>query len=243
MSSQESIWYNRKSAILSQLSEHELERLNTHTTRIQKVRGEIIWDEFEDNPRLYIVDKGYIRIYRINEEGKKVVLSFLGPGEFFGAISPNLSTFAEDECMEVIRNIRLIAIDAPVFHEVLKNHPEMMMRIMGFLERRARGLEKRISNMLFKDTCARTAELLIEVCEKYGEACPEQNDKICDVALTHQEIADMVGATRPVVSGIISDMLKAGIVQKHDRVLCLSNLKALQALAQDGVKAFARISD
>jgi CRP-like cAMP-binding protein len=110
------------------------------------------------------------------------------------------------------------------------------------LERRKRVLEKRITSILFKDVCARTAELLVDFVEKYGVECPEDEHKSSrDVVLTHQEVADFVGAARPVISSVISDMLKADILHKHSKALCVRDIERLKSLAEHGIKAFSRM--
>jgi CRP/FNR family transcriptional regulator, cyclic AMP receptor protein len=236
------LWSVRKATIKEQFSEEEIKALYAHSTRFRKGKGEAIWIEEDETPKVYIVDEGYIRICLMNDDGKRLILSFMGPGEFFGAISPDMATMENEEYLEVVRNARLIAIEAKVFHDTLKKHPDMAINILKILENRKRMLEKRITSLLFKDVSARTAELLLEFSTRFGKECPYAASVTRDIPLTHQEIADLVGATRPVVSSVISDLMKADMIHKHDRVLCLNDLEGLKRIADQGIKAFSRAS-
>lgn len=237
MSSQESLWYSRKAQILKKLSPEETETLYAHSTRLLKTRGEIIWVDEEESPKVFVVDQGYIRICRVSDDGKRVILSILGPSEFFGALSPELKTSDPNECIEVVRDARLIAIDASVFQQTLQQHPEMSLRILQVLETRKRTLENRISSLLFKDVYARTAELLIELCQKHGQECPHAPGMLRDLHLTHQEIADLVGAARPTVSTIVGSFIKAKLLHKHNHFLCFTQMEGLKLIAELGIKA------
>jgi CRP/FNR family transcriptional regulator len=237
------IWYSKKESIIQQLAPDEILLLNRHAQRIQKERGEIFWleDLTDETPHVFIQDQGFVRMCRSNDEGKRLISEILGPSDIFGQVVPGLSSPGDEAYAEVVRDARIIAINSEVFQEVLQHHPKMMLRLVQILETRRRAMDRRIYSALCKDLCARVAELLVEIGSKYGEACPTAPDddavRYRDIHLTHQEIADLLGAARPTVSAIISDMVKAGILDKHKQLLCLSQPAALATLAESGMKA------
>lgn len=140
MDQQQTAWFMRKEEILGQLTREELATLDANATRLRKEKGETIFlDEGEDQ-KLYIIDEGYARICHLTDDGKRFIIGVMGPGEFFGATTPDLSAAESEEIVEVVRNIRLIIIDARVFHDVLKAHPAMVLRLAQLTELKKRHL-------------------------------------------------------------------------------------------------------
>lgn len=230
------IWEQKKSKILEQLSADEMNALLSHSTRHNKARGELFYPNESDTPRIYILDRGYIRFCRITEEGGRLITGFLGPADLFGSIFPNAKANPEADFIEVVREARLIGIEADIFKGILQKHPSFLMRLVEIMESRQQQLENRVLSLVTKDVYAQTAEILLELSEKFGENCLEEPDLSRHIALTHQEIADLVGVARPTVSKIISELLKAGYLRKHQQHLCLHNKTGLQTVADQGQK-------
>lgn len=241
MHSLQRLWYSKKENILKQLSEADLKRAYAHSVRIQKNRSELFWLDDEHKQYVYIVDQGYIRMCRTNEEGKRLITSIMGPSEVFGAVVPGLENAETDDYAEVVRDSRIIGIEAEIFHEILEKYPKLMIRLFQILEMRRRTMEKRMYSFLFKDVYARTVELLLELSEKYGEECPFATGVFRDVNLTHQEIADFLGVARPTISTVISELMKADLLHKHKQMLCINDWDGLVNIADEGSKALSGV--
>jgi CRP-like cAMP-binding protein len=229
-------WYSKKESILQQLNAEEVKRIQQHSVRIQKKRGELFWLDSEEGRKVYILDVGYLRICRTSDDGKRFITEILGPSEIFGDVVPGLMHEDLEDYAEIVRDCRIIAIESDVFHDILKNHSPMMIRLIQIIESRRRAMAKRIYSTLAKDVCARTVELLLDVGQKYGESCPDDPEVYRDVQLTHQEIADLLGVARPTISTLISDLIKRGVLIKHKSTLCLKETAALFELAEEGFK-------
>lgn len=236
-----SFWQQRKTILLSILEQNDITALKEQSHRLEKKRGQTLWLKDQQQSLLYIVDQGYVRHCRDSAEGKRMILAIYGPGEFFGTISPEIQTALEDEYIEVVQDTRLICIASHIFQEVLSRHPSLLFRLVDILENRYQLLEQRMFNTFTKDVAARTACLLLELVNKYGENCSHEIGMNHDLNLTHQEVADLVGATRPVISGVLSQFMKAQMIAKHDGKLCIYNRIALAKVAECGQKSLTAL--
>lgn len=241
MQNHQLLWETKKANILAQLSAEEVRQLTQHSIFSVKERGTLIYPGESDVPRFYIIDRGYVRFCRISTNGNRLISGFLGPADVFGSLfsTDTTPTAPQEDFLEVVREARLIGIDATVFKSVLQAHPAFLMRMLEILETRKNKLEHRINSLLTKDVYAQTAEILIELGDKFGEHCADEPDHFRNIALTHQEIADLVGVARPTVSKIISEFLKSDLLHKHQSHLCLHNLSGLNRVAELGQKALA----
>jgi CRP/FNR family transcriptional regulator len=238
---QQAKWYLRKEELKQRLKPEDIELLYGHSKRITLQKGEIFW--FSDHPpSIYLLDQGLAGLCKTDDDGKKFVLMLYAPGEFFGQLIPDVEYAELEDYLEAIQEMRLIRIDPDAFHRVLAAYPDLLLRLVRNVETRNQFLQKRLSHLLFKDVAARTADFLLEICHKMGQACPYDATQIRDVRLTHQEIAEIVCAARPVVSAVLSELSKAGLINKHDRSLCLTNIETLKDIAEDGSKGLEELT-
>src|SRR5918992_1583929 len=70
--------------IFRDLQQEDLDWLAAHTTMITARRGQLVYMPGETSEALFLLKAGRVRIYRLSAEGKKLVLSDLGPETFFG---------------------------------------------------------------------------------------------------------------------------------------------------------------
>jgi CRP-like cAMP-binding protein len=227
----ERLWHEKKIDILNQLTPAELIILQRASSRLFKTRGEMLWrdDEWRDRQNVYIVDQGFLRICQSNPEGKRHILAMLGPADFFGHIAPGVSTLTRPYTFEVVRDVRLIVIDALAFQSVLKNHFNLAMQLIKLMDERQKQLERRISGFFFKDVYTRLADLLLELTEKYGE--PSLENGQWELQITHQELSDFLGVARQTVSTIMSEFSTLGILTKRGQRLCVNPQALLEAIA------------
>ncbi len=245
MSELQNQWELRKSRILDTLKPEEIQTILNHSVRIVRQRGEIF--DFSDvkTPHVYILDKGYIRFSQITEEGQKVVTGFLGPADLFGTILIAQPSDLSVHYIEAVREARVLGVETTVFSEVLQRYPQFMMRLIQVLEEHRQALSARVLSLVSKDMYAQTAETLLVLGLKFGEACtapePEHFPDSRDISLTHQELADLVGIARPSLSKVVSEFVKAGYLRKHGNYLCVHDTTTLRLIAESGNKAVHRV--
>lgn len=242
MQKQQTIWEQKKKDIIQQLSKADIESLISHSQRTELSPGQIWYLNEEGNSRIYILDRGYVRMCRlVEEDDRRVILGFLGPSDIFGDLPGTVALMqAGANYIEAVQDTRLISIESPVFWEVLKKYPNFMMRLIEILSQQQQRLEKRVLSLSVKDVYARIAETLLDLAEKFGENCSEGNCQ-SHIALTHQDISDLAGIARPTVSKVIAGFIRAGVLRKHKRHLGLSNMSELLAVAEQGFQAIKPI--
>jgi CRP-like cAMP-binding protein len=240
MQTPQSLWDHKKSTILQQLSKDDLAALEAHTIRMALEPKQSWYFQEAENSCVYILDRGYARRCRLlPSEERRVILGFLRPADIFGDFPGATSFNSENDYIEAAEAIHLIAIESEVFWDVLKKHPNFMMRLIEILTQQQERLQKRVLSASIKDVYARVAEVLLDVSEKLDESQALKGSYERYVALTHQEISDLSGIARPTVSKTISEMLRAGILSKQERHLGLNHIPNLMAVTDHGCQALS----
>lgn len=214
--------YLSSTDIFRDLSSHELEEIDRVTAMTTCHRGKVFYTPGETGEVLFILKRGRVNLYRINPEGKKLVVATIGPGSVFGEMSlighGMHDTFAEsaDDCT-------LCVMSRSDVEHLLLSKPRVALRFMELMANRLRDVESRMENVAFKSVPARLAAFLLELSED-GE------DKI--VGVSHQDLADMVGTYRETVTRILNDFRNDGHIDLGRLQVTIRDPKALQAIAE-----------
>ena len=95
-----------------------------------------------------------------------------------------------------------------------------------------RALGDMLLNLASDDVMSRLIKLLTRLCSRYGKH--EGNNIILDIPLTHQEIADMIGASRQTVSSSISALKRQGYLDIENHCIHIKDSQSLLAFTNAG---------
>lgn len=216
----------KKIDIFSGLKDKELK--NIYKLAIEKSvrRGDYVFLRGTFGKVLYIVLEGLIKIEQPTERGKVKTLDILGPGECFGemAIITNLPRSASARALE---DTKLLMLKREIFLGHIQAHPEISLRIIEVLCQRLTEANEQIKSLTFDSVAARLANHLMSLAEKFGET--EGGGWRIRIRLTHQELADLVGGTREIITRTLKLFSDEGSVEVDaDRNLWIRDTQKLQ---------------
>lgn len=192
--------------LFSTCPDEQLRMLVTVVTRKSAPRGSMILVAGDATDSLYIVLAGRLKVMMSDSEGKEVILSILGPGEFFGEMgliddSPRSASVVALEACE------LLAVSKRDFARLLAQSFEMTMAVMRGLVRRLREADRKIGSLALLDVYGRVARLLLDMSENVN------GEKVVTKKLPKQDIAKMIGASREMVSRVMKDLQLGGYIE------------------------------
>ena len=172
----------------------------------------IIVREGEATDSLYIILEGRVKAFVSDGEGREVVLSIQGPGEYFGEMV--LDEGPRSASVMALEAARCLVVPKDEFRAFLAQNPAFSLSLTEKLIHRVRDLTANVKSLALMDVYGRVARLLLELAEdKDGEMVIEER-------LTQQDIASRVGASREMVSRILKDLSVGGyVVQTRDRII------------------------
>ena len=200
--------------LFSSVPDEQLRALATVVTRKSVARGATIMVAGDQTDSLYIVLSGRLKVMMSDAEGKEVILSILGPGEFFGEMgliddSPrSASVLAIEPC-------ELLSIAKRDFNKCLADNFEMAMAVMRGLVRRLREADRKIGSLALLDVYGRVARLLLDMADTVD------GQKMVTKRLPKQDIAKMIGASREMVSRVMKDLQLGGYIEMRGSTIVL----------------------
>jgi len=204
----------KKVPLLSKIDDRQLEKI-AEISHMKKYRkGEDIFSEGEVGDALYIVVSGVVKVFRRSSDGRVKTLALLAKGDFLGEMSL-LDREIRSANVSAAENTEMLVINRRDFEACLKSNPQISFNIMETLCARLREADRQIESLTFQNVSGRLVIALLDLAEKHGVQA-EKGIKI-NMELTHQELAEMVGTAREVVSRILNDFRKANCieVEKH----------------------------
>jgi len=166
----------------------------------------------------YIILSGRVKVVLRGEEGKEVILTTLGRGEFFGEMAV-VDGLPRSAFVIAIEPTKLLIVTRDVFLTLIQRTPELALSFIRELSRRLRLADAKIESLALLDVYGRVARVLREIGEKEGRK--EGGSIVIDKRPTQTEIAAMAGTSRETVSRILSDFIRSGYISIEGKKLIL----------------------
>jgi CRP/FNR family cyclic AMP-dependent transcriptional regulator len=214
----------RSIPLFSQLRESDLWRIREATVTRSYPKDSIILFEGEQAEALYVVLSGRVKVVYVSEDGREVILGTRDKSDFFGetALLDDLPNPAHVIAMQ---DTELLVLRREEFRRCLSEMPGMSLGLLRALSRRLRSQDDMIRGLVLLDVRGRVARLILDLAERNdGTAVPK--------GITHNLIAQMVGASRETVSRTLRELTTEGLLQVTGRRIAVADRPALAAAAQ-----------
>lgn len=195
------------------LDEEDLEIIARYGTMRTYAKNAVLINEGEQSDSFYIILSGRVKAYASDENGKEVTLSMQGAGEYFGELAI-IDASPRSASVLTVERSKLTVVSRAAFFRCFDENPQIAVKLIRPLAERIRSLTGRVKNLALLDVYGRVARTLLELASREdGEVL------VIDQRPTHQEIANMVGASREMVSRIMKDLSTGGYIQVRAKAI------------------------
>lgn len=204
--------------LFSELGETEIKEIMAMSVRQTYKKDNMVLIEEEVGSTMFVILNGRVKISRISDEGREVILSILVDGDFFGEMaildgqtrSANAVTLEETE---------LLIIRRENFLQILHNYPQVSINLLKELAHRLRRSDSQIKSLSLQNALGKVASTLLRIADDSGII------KQGKVEIAHlppqQDLANMAGTSRETISRVIKSLSQLGYVQKEGSKLII----------------------
>jgi len=192
------------------LTDKELFDLSPKIIMREFKKNHVILHEEDTISFMYIIVHGKVKIYQIGNQGKEMILSVHGSGEFFGEMSL-IDGKTDPATVAAMEHSMIAIISRSDFFLLLHSQKKMLENLLELLCSRLRESWKKIQMLNFNDASQRIKMLLLILSEDYGEKTPLGTT--LRIKLIHQNVADMTGLTRETVTRVLDKWKKSGEIR------------------------------
>ncbi len=232
------LWYLKRCAIFERISETQAARLDKVALVRKYKRHSIIYSPTEPGQSVLVLASGRVKIKDLTPEGKETILAFIEEGEVFGELAV-VGSDQREEYAEAVVDSEVLVVPRDDIVALMTDSPETALSITKLIGLRRRRIENRLRNLLFLSSRDRMLRMLRELTESHGE----WQGSRCDIrlALSHQELASLIGVTRETVTATLGQLQLEGIIEVKRRKIAVIDPDRLAA-ESNGVPRSSRQS-
>jgi CRP/FNR family transcriptional regulator, cyclic AMP receptor protein len=218
----------RKHPIYSELEPEALEQLCRYAKHTSLKRGATICSKGDPGNSLFAVISGTVKISISSAEGRTAILNLIGPGESFGEIAV-LAGEGRTADATANTNCEILVIDRRDFLPFVRSQPALAMKFIELLCARLRRTSEQVEQIILKDLPGRLASALL------GLTAQRKLDRESrTIAITQQEISEMVGMTRESINKQLGVWATRHWVRLEHGAIVVLDANSLRKLAETG---------
>lgn len=200
----------RRVPLFSGLEDDDLQSLISATTRRKFPKEGVVFFEHDLGDALFMIVSGRVKVTILSDDGRETILAVLSDDDFFGEMSL-LDNEPRSATAIAMQDTEMVVLRQRDFLSIVEKRPRVAINLLAVLSSRLRKANQQIGNLALHDVYGRVARILLEMASETGKR--REDGRVAFRRPTHQEIANMIGATRETVSRMISDLHRQGFIE------------------------------
>lgn len=196
--------------LFQHLTETQLEDLAAQARELSFRKHAVLMTEGDAGESMYVIKSGSVKVFVSDDEGRELVLYQQGMGAVIGDISL-LDDEPRSASVSTLEPTTALMIGKQAFLECLRTSPEMAINIIRSLTQRLRDATEGSRSLALDNVYRRLADKLQELCtgdEEVPRATPRK--------YSHQELGNMIGASREMVGKVMAELVKGEYLEVRD---------------------------
>lgn len=179
-----------------------------------------------DNPSsVFYIKSGFIRVYRISEQGEELTLNILKPHDIF-PLTYGMANKTNVYYLEALTPLEIWRAPQEQFVDFIKSKIDLYQELTNKVLIRFDGVMTRMEYLVFSNAYTKVVSTLLICAKRFGE--PVNKDVFIRVPLTHKDIATLIGITRETTSLEMKRLEKQGYLGKSGKNIIIKNIDKLE---------------
>lgn len=198
--------------IFNHLDEESMAKIATKARNKTLTRGEYLYQAADENNSIYIVHKGQVRIFHLSESGKEQLIRVLNPGDFTGESTIFSTDTYHEHYAEATRESSICVINRDDLLELLKEYPEISMKILASMSDRLQQSERQTASV--------ATEPVINRIIYYLESLSGDNfeDEITvGLPMTRKDLSSYLGTTPETLSRKFKELEDKNLIEQRPK--------------------------
>jgi len=198
--------------IFSELTDVELEKISKVAVKQLYRKDNMVLIEEEIGSTMFIILNGRVKISRISDEGREVILSILSEGDFFGEMSI-LDGQTRSANVVTLEDAEILVIRREDFLQMLHDYPQIAVNLLKELALRLRKSDAQIKSLSLQNATGKVASTLLRIADDSGKIYKGQVE--ISKLPPQQDLANMAGTSRETISRVLKSLQNQGYLRKE----------------------------
>ncbi len=217
-------------SIFSDVKEAEMSALNANKCGNIYKKGQVIYYEGNKPLGVFCVNKGKVKIYKMNADGKEQILRLAKDGDVIGFASL-IGGEPYSSSASVLEDATICYVPRNVFLNLIQSNSGLSLKVIEALSHDATRAESRLTNTSYNTVRERLAETLL-VLKEFGGF--EADNATLKTTLSREDLANMVGTATETVIRLLSEFNKEKIILLEGHKIKILNQAILLQTANIG---------
>ena len=187
-------------------------------------RKQRIYSEGNHPIRLYYVQKGKVKIFKSNEEGKELIVRIAGEGEFFG-YTALLENSVYKENAETLEDSEIVGLPKNEVEELMNANPEISRKFIKLLASDVIEKEEQLVRIAYSSLRRKVADALLAVQKKYQDATTESL-----ISLNRENLAAVAGTATESLIRTLTDFKAEKLIDIVDGKIKILDTRKLERM-------------
>ncbi|MEE9372060.1 MAG: Crp/Fnr family transcriptional regulator [Saprospiraceae bacterium] len=223
----QNIWFLENIDVTGIFCPTKMESRDSSSTHVDKQykKGDYIYLPNEHSNKIYLINKGRVKIGKVSESNKEITKVILSKGELFGELSL-IGQGKRTDYAQAMEETTVCILSREEMTSLLKEHNSFYLYIMNIMGNRTLAIEKRLESLVFKDSRSRIIEFLLDLNTKKGERVGYE--WVVRKFLTHQEIANFTATSRQTVTTVLNELKGKNLLTFNRKRLLLRDIDKIK---------------
>jgi len=197
-------------------------------------RGELLFHPEDPAEALFVLLRGSVRLYRLGTGAREVTLNVHGAGSLLcaAALLPGEQCGMYAEAMD---DAEALLLGRDVLTRLTQGQPGVAVALTEQITRQTRGVQERLSGLVFLEVSQRLALALLNLAEREGP-WPDGGSLALRDRVSHQDLAHVVGSTRETITKLLGDFRSRGLLDLGYRRIILTDRAGLERATQEPLR-------
>jgi CRP/FNR family cyclic AMP-dependent transcriptional regulator len=214
-----------KPRLLSVFTEDTMKKWRENCPSLQEINlldKDFLYRQGDLCSHVFWINTGIIKLSHITEQGNELIVALLQSGDIIGSLPTDGSSPLMEETAQAVGEATLFRLEHHDFKGLISHQSDLSWQVFETQCIRRQQAERKLLNILAQPVENRIIAMLKELAEMFGIRCT--HGYALEIHLTQQELADLVGASRPAVSTIMNDLRSRGILDYTRELICVNDV-------------------
>lgn len=207
------LWYLKQLNLFKSLSQKEVEKLSDNLVMKEYGKRQVILEP-EDKDKVFILKTGRVEIYELTPDGKKIIVDTLIAGNVFGDLGKQDSN---ESFVEATTNSIVCVMNKEKFFKMVSQNPTISYQLIRELFQKEVEDKKTVAALASDSLLTKVRNLLLRLARKYGKK--NQDLVTIEAIFTHEELAQMLGISRPTMTEVLNKLDRLGIIKRTGKII------------------------
>ena len=220
-----SLEHSVKPESMNTFFESNFEQLKKDYPSIQEViaaNKDFLYRQGDHCSNVFWIKSGIVKLSHLTTQGTEITIALLRKWDVIGCLRDDSAQQEMEETAQALGEVSFYRMTYNDFKALLSRHAELAWHVFEETYARKQKIERKLRTILTQPVEMRLAATLLELAEMFGIRC--MHGYALEIHLTQQDVADLIGASRPVVSTILNDFRNRGMLDYTRDQICINDI-------------------